>query len=87
MTLALMSPVNGELAKKRYRHGIGSVSLLRLGQKHSFDLSGTQSDIAENPAGDGIGDNIHSRDTAYMIDPGVTAEPSVERFAATVELG
>ena len=86
MSLALIVPIHGELPEKRYRHRIGAVALLRLGKKCSFDLRRAEGDIADDPTGIDIGNDIHARDAAHVVAPSVTAEPSVEGVAATVEM-
>ena len=82
---ALKRLVHRKLAEQRGRHRVGAVALLRPGQKRALDLCGAQGDIAGDPRGPHFGDDVHPRDAAALIGPGMPAEPRVQRLPAAIE--
>jgi hypothetical protein len=85
MAVALIVLIDRELTEKRDWYRIGPVALLRLGQERAFDVRGAQGDIADDPPRCGIGDDVDARDAAYVVGPGVAAEPAIERVTAAVD--
>ena len=85
-TLTLKRLVHRKLAEQRGRHRIMAVALLRPGRKCALDLCCAQSDIAGDPPGPHFGDDVHTRNAAALIGPGLPAGPRVQRVPATVEL-
>src|SRR5262249_39609147 len=62
MALALMAKVNRELPEQRSWHWIRLVSLVSLGQKLPFDLSGAERYVTHDQLGAGVADHVHPRD-------------------------
>ncbi len=58
MALALIIPVDSQLAKQGDRHGVRLVTLLCLGQEASLDLSGAQRNLAGNLSCGGAANNV-----------------------------
>ena len=84
--LSLKRLVHRKLAEQRGRHRIGAVALLRPGQKRALDLCGAQGDIADDPPRPHFADDVHPRNAAALIGPGMPAEPRVQQLPAAVEL-
>ncbi len=75
-----------ELAKQDGWNRIWAIALSRFGLICPLDLRGAQADIAHDGAGDGVAHHAGARHIGFLIMPGVTAEPLVERFPPAIEL-
>ena len=85
MSLPLERLVHCKLAEQRGGHRIWLVALLRLGQERALDLRGAQADVADDPPGRDIGDDVRPRYAAGLVGPGVPAEPGVQRVPPAIE--
>ena len=83
----LMIFVNRKLSKKRDRHWIGLVALLRFGQERALDLRRAQGHVTDDVQRGRMADHIGTRDAGGVVGPGMPAEPLIQRVSATIELG
>jgi hypothetical protein len=81
----LMIFVNRKLSKKRNRHWIGLVALLRFGQERALDLRRAQGHVTYDVRRGRVASNIGARDAGGVIGPGMPPEPLVQRLSATIK--
>lgn len=77
MSSALMVLVDRKLPKKRGRHWIGLVALLRFGQERALDLRRAQGDVADDVRRGRMADYIGARDAGGVVGPGMPVEPLI----------
>lgn len=87
VALTVIGLVDRKLAEKRGRDRIRRVALLRPGKELTLDLGRAQRHVADNLPRCAVTNDVRSRNAGYVVAPGKADKPSVERFAATVELG
>lgn len=85
VALTLERYVNSKLAEQCGGYRVRPIALLGPGKKRALDLRGAQGDVSGDLSGRGIGDDVHAGNATGLVGPGVTAEPSVERFPAAVK--